>query len=235
MMRNKLVFVLILAATLALSACGTAPQATAPRSMSVTGLGEVPLQPDIAYIYIGVHTEAESAAEAVSANNLGSQKLMSALEAAGVAAEDIRTSNFSIWTNTPYGADGMPTAPVYMVDNTIYLTVRDLAGLGGLLDAAVKAGANSINSIQFDVTDKSAALAEARAQAVKAARQQAEELAKAAGVTLGEVQSIQYYDATPYYSFEGKGMGGGGVAMEAPINPGTMQISATVTISYEIK
>lgn len=238
-MRNKLfiVSVLMVLAVL-LSACGPAGAGlAATRNLTVTGAGQVSLKPDIAYIYIGIHTEDPSAADAVAKNNVDSQKLIEALKEQGVAADDIRTTNFSIWTNTPYNMDGQPGEPVYVVDNTVYVTVRDLAGLGDLLDVAVQAGANNISSIQFDVADKSQAMSEARKSAVEAARKQAEELAAAAGLSLGKIQTISYYDSMPYPVFDGKGIGGGaeGAAMSVPINPGTMQLTATVTISYEIK
>lgn len=243
-MRNKflIVSVLMVLAVL-LSACGSValpaaqPQPAVVRNLSVSGAGQVTLKPDIAYIYIGVHTEDPSAADAVARNNADTQKLIEALKAEGVAADDLRTTNFSIWTNTPYGPDGLPGTPVYMVDNTVYMTVRDLGGLGDLLDAAVQAGANNINSIQFDVADKTQAMADARKAAVAAAKTQAQELAEAAGVSLGEIQTISYFDSVPYPVFDGVGRGGGveSEAMSVPINPGTMQLTVTVTISYEIK
>jgi uncharacterized protein len=87
------------------------------------------------------------------------------------------------------------------------------------------------------VADKSQAMSEARAAAIEVARKQAEELAAAAGVSLGQVQTISFYDSTPYPIFEGKGVGGGGMAADVsvPINPGQMQLTVTVTVSYEIK
>lgn len=237
-MRNKFLFIsLLLVLAVLLSACGAAPGASSnQRVLSVSGTGQVFLQPDMAYIFIGVTTESESATDAVARNNADTQRLLDTLKAAGVAEADLRTSNFSIWQNTPYGPDGLPGKPVYRVDNTVYVTVRDLSKLGNLLDAAVRAGANSINSIQFDVADKTQALSQARKAAVEAARKQAEELAQAAGVQLGDIQDIQYYDSTPVLYTE-KGMGGGGdaAAMAVPINPGQLQITATVTISYQIK
>ncbi len=241
MKTRTILFSLLVLTAVLLSACapGVAAGGVQPaaRSITVSGAGQVTLTPDIAYIYIGVRTEKNTAADAVSENNAQTTRLVEALKKAGVAAEDIRTSNFSIWSNQQYGPDGLPTGEtIYAVDNTVYVTVRDLATLGDLLDKAVQAGANSINSISFDVADKSAALSEARKSAVEAARQQAEELAAAAGVGLGEVQTITYFDATPYPAFDGKGMGGGGAAeMAVPINPGTMQLTVTVTIAYEIK
>jgi uncharacterized protein len=242
--KTLLISVFLLLAVL-LSACGS-PLAAAPaaapasvRALTVSGAGQVSLKPDIAYIYIGVHTENPSASEAVAQNNANTQALIDALKSAGVADNDLRTTNFSIWTNTQYDpVTNTPKGTTYAVDNTVYVTVRDLPKLGDTLDAAVKAGANNINSIQFDLADKTQAMSDARAAAVQNAKKQAEELAAAAGVKLGDIQTISYYDSVPTPVFEGKGMGGGGAdaaALAVPINPGQMQITVTVTIAYEIK
>ena len=239
--KSLLISVVVLIAIL-LSACGPATtfssNAAPAHTLTVSGVGKVSLKPDIAYIYVGVHTEKPTAAESVAENNANTQRLIDALKAAGVDAKDIQTSNFSIWQNNQSGPDGKITSSTYAVDNTVYLTVRKLEQLGDLLDTAVKSGANNVNSIQFDVADKTQAMSDARSEAVKAAKKQAEELASAAGVSLGGIQSIQYFDATPSPVFMGKGMGGGGaVAADAavPINPGQMDISVTVTVAYDIK
>lgn len=237
-----LVSVLVLLALL-LSACsagGLMPSSqSSQRLVTVNGVGQVTLQPDIAYIYVGVHTEDPSAADAVADNNRKTQALIDALSKSGVASEDIRTSNFSIWPSQQYDpSTGTVTGSIYMVDNTVYVTVRDLAKLGDLLDDAIAAGANTINSVTFDVADKTVALQDARKLAVEAAKAQAAELATAAGVSLGDVYSISYFDSTPYPVFEGKGMGGGGSAQDAlavPINPGTMQLSVSVQLAFEIR
>ncbi len=243
-MRTKfLFFSLVALLAVVLSACGPASivssSQAAARTVTVTGAGQASLKPDIAYIYIGVHTEASSAASAVSENSTKTQALVEALKAAGIAEDDIRTTNFSIWSGIKYGPDGQPTGEtIYSVDNTVYVTVRDLPKLGDLLDKAVQAGANSINSITFDVADKTKAMSDARKAAVEAARKQADELATAAGVSLGEIQSIQYFDSAPVPVFESKGMGGGGAdaaSVAVPINPGQMQITVTVTLTYELK
>ncbi len=241
-MKSKSVFLAAgLVFALLLSACGpavvSAPSGQpAIRSLTVSGTGLVSLKPDIAYINIGVHTEMPSASEAVAQNNADTQKVIDALSGIGVATDDIRTSNFSIWQNNQPSPDGLTSTSTYFVDNTVYVTVRDLEKLGDLLDAAVTAGANNVNSIQFDVVDKTQALTDARAAAVKAAKAQAEELASVTGVTLGSIQTIAYFDSTPGPMFEGKGGGGGDLAASAvPINPGSFQITATVTLTYEIK
>ena len=239
-MRTKFLLIVTVFAVLALglSACGGIPtRQENPRTVSVTGTGMVSITPDIAYISVGVHTEAPTASEAVDDNNTQTQKVIDSLTKSGVAAEDIRTSNFSIWPNQRYDETGQPIGTNYAVDNTVYVTIRDLAKMGELLDAAISAGANTIYSVSFDLSDKSEDMKKARDLAVKNAQDQAAELAAAAGMELGEIQSISYYDsgAAPYMEY-GKGGGGGeGPAMAVPISPGTLQLSASVGVTYFIK
>jgi len=239
-MRTKILIFTLLAFALVLSACGPAVmgQAAQPaaRTLNVNGLGSAYLTPDIAYIYVGVHTEGSAASEAVEQNKTQTNAVLEALKKAGVEEKDLRTTNFSIWPSQQYSPEGKVTGTVYMVDNTVYVTVRDLDGLGDLLDDVIAAGANTVNSIQFDVADKSAAVKDARAKAVEDAKKQAQELADAAGLKLGEIQSISFYDNSPYPMFEGKG-GGGGMAADSSVSiqPGQLTISVSVNIAYEIK
>jgi len=240
-MNKKILIFAVLAFALVLSACGpTTINQAAPenvRTLNVNGLGQVYLTPDIAYIYIGVHNEGVTASEAVDANKTQTTAVIDALKNAGVDEKDIRTTNFSIWPSQQYGPDGAVTGTVYMVDNTVYVIVRDLDGLGSLLDDVISAGANSINSIQFDVADKAQAVKEARAKAVEDAKTQAQELADAAGISLGNIQGISFYDNSAYPVSEGKGGGGGVMTADAsvPIQPGQLTISVTVSITYSIK
>jgi uncharacterized protein len=240
-MRSRILFVFaaIVVFALVLSACGGVPtRQENPRTVSVTGTGMVSITPDIAYISIGVHTESPTASEAVDENNAQTQKVIDSLTKSGVAAEDIRTSNFNIWSNQYYNDMGEPTGTYYSVDNTVYVTVRDLSTMGELLDSAITAGANTIYSISFDLADKSADMAKARDLAVKNAQTQAAELAASAGVELGEIQSISYYDQGSYpYTDYGYGGGGGGeaAAMPVPISPGTLNLTASVNLIYFIK
>ena len=242
-MRTKsLIVSMLLLGAIVLSACGPAAIVPAsnetPHTLNITGVGQVSLTPDIAYIYLGVHTEMSSASEAVAENNAQTEKVIAALKKMGVEAKDIRTTNFSIWPSQNYGPDGMPLDMKYVVDNTVYVTVRNLAKLGDLLDSVISAGANTVNSIQFDVADKTAAMKEARDAAVKNAQEQAQELAVAAGVKLGDITNISFYDTAPYPVYGAYGKGGGGGAADAiavPIQPGEMTIVVSVSMTYEIK
>ena len=237
-MRTKLsiVFVLLVTAAL-LSACGTASTTgLQPRLLSVNGRAEIKITPDLAYISIGVHTEDTTAKEAVAMNNSQAQAVIAALKEQGIAAEDIQTTNFSIYPYEKWGPEGQSLGTYYSVDNTVYVTLRDVEALGSVLDEAIAAGATNVSGISFDVEDKDALIAEGRTLAVADARTQAESLAEAAGITLGEVYSLSYYNSwpTPYY-YDTKGYGG--VAMEAavPISPGQLTLTVDVSISFEIE
>jgi len=235
MYKRLSMFVSVLLIALVLSACGTA--AAQPRTLNVSGNGTVYLTPDIANIYIGVHNEDPVITTAVNNNNNQTKALVDALKNSGVAETDIQTSNFSIYITQSYDKmTGQSLGSTYAVDNTVYVNVRDLTKLGGLLSTAVGAGANNINSISFDVADKTAAMAQARQKAMENASSLASELARNAGLKLGEIQNVSYSDTSsipfPY------GMGGGGSSTpntSVPIQPGKTQISVTVNVTYMIK
>jgi len=239
-MRTKVTFLsttLSLVLALVLSACGQA--ATQASTLTVTGTGTVYLTPDIAYITIGVHTENADITQAVESNNSQAQAVVDALRNSGIDAKDLQTSNFSLSSMTQTDkVTGQTTGTTYAVDNTVSVTVRDLAKLASLLDTAVHAGANNINSISFDVADNTSGLTQARQKAMENASTLAAELAKTAGLNLGAIQTITYSEnpVVPYYGFA---LGGGGAAPAAsavtPINPGQLQLTATVTVTYGLK
>lgn len=243
-MRNKLSFLFVALSLLAvlLSACSGAAVSSQnpepPRILNINGHGEVSITPDLAYINIGVHTEDQDAATAVNTNNIQTQKVITALKALGIAGEDIHTINFNIYQGDKYNMEGMLEGKFFFVDNQVNITARDLSKLGDILTASIDAGANNINGIQFDVSEKSEALAQAREKAVADAKAQAQELARLSGVELGEITSLNVYNSggipTPYYAY-GKGGGGGAAEAAVPVSPGLFTISVEVNISYTIK
>lgn len=213
------------------------PTENAPlRTISVNGSGKVTLDPDIATINIGVHTENTNAQEAVAQNNEDAQAVIDALKGFGIADKDIQTSNFSIYPRQDYDNEGQVRGITYVVDNSVMVKVRDLESIGAVLDATVKAGANSINGIQFSVEDPSAAYEAALGVAVESARNRAEVLAQAAGVELGEVQTISTYIGgvpTPYYG--DIRIMAEAAAAEVPISPGQTDITVDVNVVYFIQ
>jgi hypothetical protein len=135
-----------------------------------------------------------------------------------------------------YDQNGQPTEIRYVVENTVYVKVRDLAKLGELLDAVVRSGANQINGISFDVQDRKTAEAEARRLAIENAKERAQEIATAAGVTLGEIFNINvssYGGVQPMY--DAKGGGYATASSTTPISSGQLLITADASLSYELK
>ena len=235
---KKYMFVLVgaLIVVLALSGCVANPNQPI-RDLAATGNGKVYIAPDVAYINIGVHTEADSVADAINANSRQAEKVAAALEKLGIESKDVQTTAFNVYPQQEYSPEGTVIRRYYSVDNTVYVTVRNLADLSKVLDEVVRAGANNINGISFDILDREGAQSEARDLAIANARQEAEEIAAASGVNLGEIQSVSVYsNVSPVPVYEGKG--GGAVyerAAEVPVSAGQLVISIDATIVYEIK
>ncbi len=257
-MNKKLIVLVIstlLIAALALSGCAQTPvkaettvsqatnQQVAPiRTLSVTGSGKVTLVPDIAYINIGVHSEAMDVTAALQQNNDLAKQIADALVASGVEEKDIQTANFNIYPKSNYDPQTGNSIPAgFSVDNTVYITVRDLKVLGELLDTAIRAGANQIYGISFDITDRAEALVQARDLAIADAQQKAMDVAEVSGVELGLVQAINVSDSSyvqPYNMYYG-GMGGGGAEAKSmdssvPVSAGQIVITFSADLVYAI-
>lgn len=238
MNKQKLSLPILAILAVFLAACGTAVAQTPEpesRTISVNGSAQVSIAPDIAYISVGVTTVDADAAAAVAQNNSQSTSVTNALISSGIAERDILTTNFSIYTTPVYQLEAQPAEPTFTVVNTVYVTLRDLDKIGEVLGAVVEAGSNQITGIQFDVADKTAALAEARKLAVENSRLMAEELAVAAGVSLGPVRSINYYGSNypvaVQYEREMPAM----AADLVPISTGQLSITVDVNVVYEIR
>ena len=226
-------FWLILAAFAAL-ATPVAAQ-TAPRTLAMSGSGEMRAAPDTATLSAGVSSSAPTAAAALAANNARMQKVLAALKAQGIAERDMQTGNFSV---SPQYANPAPNEPNqqrltgYQVSNQLQIRLTDVAALGPTLDRLVAAGANQINSINFAIRDSDRLLSEARTRAVADARAKAETYAKAAGVTLGPILSISEEGGNAPRPMMA-------MAMRAekftPIMAGEESISANVSIIWVIQ
>jgi len=226
---------------MALSACTTpvtvttAPQ---PNTISVTGNGIAYGQPDIATGLIGVETRDVDPAKAVDDNTTKMNAIMAAIKELGIEDKDLQTSNFSVNAQQDYDENGQPKGTfVYVVNNTLTVTIRDLTKVGQVLGKAVGAGANAINGVSFSVNDPAALESQARDKAMADAKARAEQLAKAAGVTLGAPTSISEFTSGPV-PYEAKGFaadaaGGGGGPV--PVSQGQIQVSLQVNVTYLIK
>jgi uncharacterized protein YggE len=230
-------------AMLALSAC--AGQAAAqtpvapntPRTITVTGSGVAYGAPDVATVQIGVQTRGSDPGQAVSDNNARMEALIAAIQALGIAEQDLQTTNFSVYVQQDYDPQtGRPLETInYVVDNSLTVTVRDTNRLGDVLTGAVDAGANTIYGVSFSVADVAALEAQARDKAVADARARAEQLAQAAGVTLDSIltlsENISGGQPIPYARDMAQAAVGGAV----PVQTGQVQVNLQVNVTYTIK
>jgi len=216
----------------------SAQQPGSPTYIRVSGTGTAYASPDIAYVSLGVEVLNEDISAAVNEANERVNAVMSALEAGGVAEGDIRTENFYIYRDTFYPPEGgMPQPGAFRVNNYLVVTVRDSALVPTVISAALEAGATAVNNVSFNVADTEGLESEARALAVADARKVAEELAGLLGVSVGDVTAVSEYSvpASPYFSggYGGGGGGGGGIA-PPPVQGGSLAVSITVEVTFDL-
>ncbi len=204
--------------------------------LTVHGHAERKVRPDIAYVEVGVVTQARDSSQAVTDNATHATALMDALKKAGVADKDIQTQSYGVQPQYDYN-----TSPAvltgYQVTNTVQVTVRDLARVGKIIDAATQAGGNQVNGVTFDLADRTAAEAQALAQAVAEARLKASVMAQAAGVSLGRlVQLSEGSEPTvePVVMERPMAMMKAAAAPSTPVSAQDISVSADVTAIYSL-
>jgi hypothetical protein len=227
---------LFVALALVLGACSALPGGqTGPETISVTGTGKVSVSPDLVLTTLGVQTQGTNIAQVVDDNNRRSAQVRSALTEAGVVDADIQTTYFNVSSQPKYDEFGNPTGEtLYYVDNTITVKLRNVANLSATLQAALTAGANSVQGISYTLENPAQAIDQARQLAIADAQSQAELLASSAGVKLGGLYSMADnggYAVAPMDMVYGKG----GAMASVPTAPGTLLYQAQVFVSYEIK
>jgi len=196
------------------------------RTITVTGSGTSTTVADRAAFQFGVTTSAADAKDALARNSAAAAAVIAALKSAGAAASDIQTSGVSLSPQT--GPDGSQITG-YTASNTVDVAMQ-LAKAGAVVDAAVNAGADSVWGPGLTVSDQSSLYRDALGKAVADARAKAQALADAAGVQLGAVQSLEENGGAPVpLPYAAKGS-----AAETPIEPGTQQITANVTVTYAL-
>jgi hypothetical protein len=219
----------------------TTPGSAAPgRAITVVGEGQIREAPDLAKTTLGVEATAPSAVAATRDAAARMAAVIAAVKRLGVADVDIQTSAFSIRSeryNLPPakpGAAAGSTPLTYAASNSVAVTIRDTKRTGAILDAAVKAGANEVWGVSFAHSDEAALRRRARELAVADARARAEGLARAAGVELGEVISIDEVGLQPFGRAMGQGSVGLRTAEVTPVEGGEVTITDRIQIVFAL-
>jgi uncharacterized protein YggE len=204
-----------------------------PRTIRVAGNATTTAAPDQAQIDLGVLTQAQTAKEAASENAKRVEGVIAAARQALGAKADLKTIGYSV--NPIYGEakpNRGPAVTGYSVDNVVRVTTGDLAPVGKLLDAAIAAGANDVRGLSFSLKDQQPVRAQALREAVGHARSEAEAIASSLGVKLGRVRSVEAAGEPPVV--RPMMMGAAMARAATPVEPGTIEVHASVTVTFEI-
>jgi len=207
----------------------------------VTGEGKINVVPDVAILTLGIEAQDVNVAGAQTKASEAMDKVMQALEDQGIAEEDIQTVYFNISEVTKWDSFKEETEVTgYRVTNTVNVKVREIEKAGQVIDAVVTAGGDMtrINNITFTVDEPSPYYVQARDLAITYAKQKAEQLASGAGIELGKItymteSSYTYGPMVRNYVMEDVSAAPA-PAVTPPISAGQLEITATVTIVYDI-
>lgn len=207
------------------------------RTLTVTGESTVKVKNEEAVLRLGVTTRDFYAKEAAETNTKIMNKVKKAIIEAGVEENKIETRRYSLSQVSERRKDDTYVRK-YEARNDLKVVVKDIDMAGTVLDAAVKAGANDINSVQFRVKDTTKYKDEALRKAIQNAKKKADLMAEAVGkkvvnvvnISEGMVDMIPVYDTRSKMMYEADGAIGSGI----PLEGGESTIEATVTIVFEI-
>ena len=202
------------------------------KTLEVTGQGTVSAMPDEALLLLAVQTQATSATQASSDNAATMSSVLGALVSVGISKSAIQTVSYSltpIYENKPDQSE--PGNIIgYTARNAIQVNMTDFSLVGKALDAAVKAGANDVQGVTFTLSPAVSSTIEK--QASQLAIQDAEAQAKAVASALG-VSLVGPVTVTPGYTFQPAFQSLASAATPTPIQPGSLQVTATVQVTYE--
>jgi len=205
-------------------------------SIVVSGTGRVATEPDIADLRLGVTVSRPTVATARADAATTMTAILDALDAAGVARRDLRTTLLSVQPRYDYRDGRAPALTGYELANVVEVTVRDLGTLAGVIDGALSAGATSLDGLTFRIDDPAPVEREARVRAMAAARERADVLAEAAGLTITGVSDITEGTAfvPPGPRMKAERMLAAADA-STPVESGTTEVAVTVTVSYRAR
>lgn len=221
-------------ALVAVFSAGVEAQAVASRRLvRATGDATLSVKPDQAKINVGVVTQAATAQEASTQNATQVDAVLNRLKQVLGASGEMKTVGYSLTPNYRYPTGGgQPTLTGYTASNTVEVTTNDLSLIGKLIDTATQAGATNVSGLRFTVKDTESLLAVALAMAARQARAHADGIAAGLGLRLGAVITAQEGAAVSPLPLDTRTITAGGT--QTPIETGTVDIRATVTVDIEI-
>jgi uncharacterized protein YggE len=228
---------MILALTVLLAVAQNAvPAVPQPPVLVVNGNSDVLANPDEAVVRLGIVRQANVAQTAQEQANAVAQEILKAVASLGVPSKDIQTARLVL---TPvYAPPRTPESRIvsYSATNTVSIRLDNLEKVGSVIDAGLKAGANQLEGVQFQLKNDLPAREQALKEAVQEARSKAQTMADALRVNLMEVieASEGGVSVFPRAQAGAAMMERAAVSTPTPVSPGQIEIRASVTIRYRI-
>ena len=200
------------------------------------GEGLVSARPDQVRIQVGVVSQAPTAQEAGAQNAKQSSTLIAELKQLLGSGGEFQTMNYSVYPNYRTQRDGgKPTIVGYQANNTVEVRLNDVSAAGKVIDAATKSGANQIQGVHFSVRDEQKLRSEALAKAAVQARANAAALASSVGLKV--IRLVRVEDGEPPRVIPLRAemmMAKSADSAQTPVEPGEVQVRATVTVTAEV-
>lgn len=213
------------------------------RSFAVSGEGKAAAIPDVAEFSFSVITQGgKNISDLQKENTDKSNKIIEFLKSNGIEDRDIKTENYNLEPRYQYSncREGTicppPEITGYSITQTVSVKVRDFKKTGDILSGAVAHGANSVSQLAFTIDNIENLQNKARSEAMAKAKAKAKNISEAGDFRIGRLLSVEegFIPLPPVFSKrESFGMGGDSAAPE--IQPGTQEITVSVTLRYEIK
>jgi uncharacterized protein len=207
-------------------------------TISATGVGETSILPDEVSVHIGVETLGENAEDSEQENALISDRVRTELFLVGISSSEVKTSNFHVYPEYNYREGREITG--YRTTNNLVVKTSKFSKIGEIIDAAIKGGANRINSVQYELSEgkQSAAKKEALEEASRDAKEKAEAIAGGLGVKLGKIISVNsqdyYYNPRVMYAAEESGFEKVSAMADTMVIPQDVDTGARVIVVFEI-
>lgn len=216
-----------------------------PPVLRVTANAQTQAAPDHATVRLGAVAQAAEAQQAQEQVNQIMVRAMEAVRALGIEEKDVRTADLALFPiheqpRPQPGRQDQPEEPrivAYRASNTVVVDLSDLSKIGPVIDACVGVGANQLQGVEFSLKNDLEARTAALEKAVTDARRKAEALARAAGMQLGPIMELSEGGAyvqppQPMYATRGMAME---MATPTPVQPGQLDIHASVTMVYHLR
>ncbi len=236
-MTLRSLFLAGLLATVALPMTAAIGEEARPRTASVTGQGEVAAEPDLAHVTLGVESRQPTMAEARADVAATVDRVLALTRSLKIDPKLVNSTRVQVQPEYSWNEQDRKRVLLgYMVSRQVQVELRDLEQLGALLERAVDAGVNQVNDPVLDSSKRKELERDAMTRAVQDARLNAETLARAAGVKLGAVRTLNASSSGPVLPMYKSRvmMADAAASPEASYQPGDMKFSANVSAEYDL-